>query len=100
MRSQPKLRSLRWRRRRRKKKLAQVADETPQLNDAADIAAREDDAYDTRPFPGGPIEFTLLPSFKNHIATTILRGEEDGWVEKSYTVVTSLLLGPLFEVRA
>ena len=43
---------------------AQAADETLQPDDDADIAAGEDDALDTGPFPEGPADFTLLSSFR------------------------------------
>ncbi|KAJ8648675.1 hypothetical protein MRB53_001698 [Persea americana] len=50
---------------------AQAVDEHGQPDDAADIGAGEDEAQDIGSFPGGPVDFTLLPSFRNHIAAVV-----------------------------
>ncbi|XXG80039.1 hypothetical protein AAC387_Pa09g0991 [Persea americana] len=52
----------------------EAIDEHGQPDDAADIGGGDDEAQDIGPFLGVPFDFTLLSSFRNHIATAVWKG--------------------------
>ncbi|KAJ8619932.1 hypothetical protein MRB53_028461 [Persea americana] len=58
---------------------AEVLEENGQPEDAGDIGARDEDAENIEPtiglFPGGPVNFIVLPSFRNQIVAATWNGE-------------------------
>lgn len=52
----------------------EVSEDAEEEAEATDEHGQPDDAQDTGPFLGGPVNFTLLSSFRNHIATAVWKG--------------------------